>query len=73
MTEKKLKQKFDQADIDKDNLIDINQFMKSVNDIKEDIYVGSEFYKFREAFCKADVNNDGLITENQFRLLFSSV
>ena len=73
LTEKKLKQKFSQADIDKDDLIDFNEFMKSVKDIKDDIYVGKKFEKFRKAFLLADENNDGLISVDQFRLLFSSV
>ena len=70
---KKLKQHFNQADIDNDNLIDLNQFIKSVKDIKDDIYLGKEFEKFREAFCNADENNKGLISADQFRLLFCSV
>jgi len=69
LTETKLKQKFTQADIDKDNLINFHEFRQS---IKEDIYVGEEFEKFRKAFFKADQNNDGLITVDQFRLLLVS-
>ena len=65
LTEKKLKQKFTQADIDKNNLINLDEFIKS---IKDDIYVGKEFEKFRKAFFKADGDNDGLITADQFRL-----
>ena len=72
LTKTKLKQKFTQADIDKNNLIDLKEFIKSVEDIKDDIYVGKEYEKFRRAFCKADENKDGLISIDQFRLLFIS-
>ena len=48
--------------------------MKSIKkDIKEDIYVGEKFEKFRKTFCKADQNNDGLISVDQFRLLIGSI
>ena len=67
LTNTKLKQKFTQVDIDKDNLINFNQFIKSVKDIKEDIYVEEKFEKFRKAFCEADQSNDGLISADQFR------
>ena len=72
LTEKKLKQKFSQADLDKDDLLGFNEFMKSLKDIKDDMYVGKKFVEFRKAFCKSDENNNGLISENQFRLLLSS-
>ena len=48
----------------------MDEFIKS---IKEDIYVGKEFEKFRKSFFKADENNDGLISVDQFRLLSGSV
>ena len=78
LTPKKLEQKFCQAD--KDDRIDYNQFIKSLNDIIDrdnidDIYGGwsIEVYVPREAFFKADEDNDGLISADQFKLLFSSI
>ena len=68
LTDKKRKEIFKKADIDNDDLIDYEEFIKSIEDIKDDLYVEEKFEKFRKAFCIADENNDGFITADQFRL-----
>ena len=73
LTDKKRKEIFKKADCDNDDLIDYEEFVKSVETVKDDIYVEEKFEKFRKAFCKADDNNKGLISVDQFRFLFSSV
>ena len=66
---------FKKVDNDNDDLIDYEEFLKSVEKIylliKDDRYAGKKFEKFRNAFINADENNDGLITADQFRFLFS--
>ena len=70
----KKEEMFKKADIDNDDKIDYEEFIKSIEKIiKDNRYVGEEFEEFREAFLKADEKNDGLISVDQFRLLFSSV
>ena len=70
---KKRTEMFKKTDIDNDGKIDYEEFIKSIENIKEDIYVEKEFKKFRKIFCKADKDNHGLITADQFRLLLGSV
>ena len=73
LTDKKRKEIFKKADIDNDDLINYEEFIKSIENIKDDLYVGYKFEKFRKAFCEADENNDALITVDQFRLLISEI
>ena len=68
LTVAKTKEMFKKADIDNDGKIDYEEFIKSIENIKEDIYVGKDFKKFRKIFCKADKDNHGLITADKFRL-----
>jgi len=65
---KKRTEMFKKTDIDNDGKIDYEEFIKSIENIKEDIYVEKEFKKFRKIFCKADKDNHGLITADKFRL-----
>ena len=70
LTDIKRKEMFKKTDIDNDDKIDYEEFIKSVED---DIYIGEKFREFRKAFCKSDDNNKALISADQFRFLFSSV
>ena len=62
-----MKQKFTQADIDKDNLIDFNELIKTVNELKNDEFYGEKTKVFRFAFCFSDKDEDGLISIDDFR------
>ena len=59
---------FKKADIDNDDKIDFEEFIKSIEKIiEDDRYVGYNFWKFRIAFRKADNDKDGLISIDEFR------
>ena len=74
LTDKKRNEMFQKADIDNDDLIDYEEFIKSIETIKDDRYVEETFEKvekLRKAFCKADENNKELISADQFRFLLT--
>ena len=64
LTDKKRNEMFKKADIDNDDLIDYEEFIKS---IENDSYLNKETKFFRSAFCSADKDHDGFISNDEFR------
>jgi len=58
---------FKKADINNDDKIDYEEFIKSVEDIKDDRYWSKETTFFRSAFYWSDEDDDGLISIDEFR------
>ena len=54
---------FKEADIDNDDLIDYEEFIKA---IENDSYLNKETKYFRSAFCSADKDQDGFISFDEF-------
>ena len=54
---------FKKADIDNDDLIDYEEFIKS---IENDSYLNKETKIFRSTFCSADKDQDGFISFDEF-------
>ena len=65
LTDEKKNKLFAKVDTDNDDLINYNEFMKSVKDINN--------RKIIDLFCSVDTDDDKLISIDEFRLLFSSV
>ena len=64
LTDKKRNEIFKKADIDNDDLIDYEEFIKS---IENDSYLNKETKFFRSTFRSADKDQDGFISINEFR------
>ena len=64
LTDKKRKEIFKKADLDNDDLIDYEEFVKSIEE--NDSYLSKETIFFRTAFWSADKDEDGLISAEEF-------
>ena len=62
---RKMKEMFKKADIDNDDKIDYEEFLKSIEE--DDRYWSKETTFFRSSFCFADKDKDGLISIDEFR------